>query len=110
MKDVFIFCDDIDMIPGKLRLKKGGGHGGHNGIKSIAQHAGTDFWSCKIGVGRPGHSRQNVSSYVLSQFNADDHNWMDTLFQEICYHAPELLHTEPNIFSSKVMQNRKNVS
>lgn len=109
LSDIFVFYDDIDLHPGKLRLKQDGGHGGHNGIKSIYQHVGSAFWRCKIGVGRPSHSGQDVSSHVLAKFKSDDKKWIEALCQEICYYAPELLGSDPNLFTSKVMQQMQDI-
>jgi len=69
--------DDLDMPPGRVKLVKGGGHGGHNGIKSIVSSIGTnDFYRLKIGIGRPGqgdiHKDFPVEKYVLSSFSSDE--------------------------------------
>lgn len=62
--------DEIDLEPGTVRLKFGGGHGGHNGIRSVIQHCGTDFMRLRIGVGHPGHKDQ-VTGYVLKKASSD---------------------------------------
>lgn len=64
--------DDLDLPPGTVRLKKGGGHGGHNGLRSIGSHLGTpDYWRLRIGIGHPG-VREAVTPWVLSRPGADD--------------------------------------
>jgi len=79
--------DDLDMPPGRVKLVKGGGHGGHNGIKSIVSSIGTnDFYRLKIGIGRPGqgdvHKDFPVEKYVLSNFSIDELN----ILRERCAH------------------------
>lgn len=65
MRQVLVVHDEIDIPTGVARLKWAGGHGGHNGLRSIFSHLGTDFWRLRIGVGHPG-GKENVTSYVLS--------------------------------------------
>ncbi len=62
--------DEIDLPPGTVRLKQGGGHGGHNGMRDIIQHCGRDFMRLRLGVGHPGHKDQ-VTSYVLKKASSD---------------------------------------
>jgi PTH1 family peptidyl-tRNA hydrolase len=62
--------DEIDLPPGTVRLKQGGGHGGHNGLRDIMQHCGRDFMRLRLGVGHPGHKDQ-VTSYVLKNASGD---------------------------------------
>lgn len=66
VEDILVVHDDIDLPPGTVRLKRGGGHGGHNGLRDIIAHLGKDFWRLRIGVGHPGH-RDEVIAYVLSR-------------------------------------------
>ena len=64
-EEILIIHDELDISPGKIKLKLGGGHGGHNGIKDISQMLGTNnFWRLRVGIGHPGNKNQ-VSSYVL---------------------------------------------
>ena len=64
-EEILIIHDELDISPGKIKLKLGGGHGGHNGIKDISQMLGTsNFWRLRIGIGHPGNKNQ-VSTYVL---------------------------------------------
>ena len=62
--------DEIDLMPGTVRLKKGGGHGGHNGLRDIIKHCGANFMRLRLGVGHPGHKDQ-VTSYVLKKASSD---------------------------------------
>lgn len=69
--EILIAHDELDIEAGSLRLKIGGGHGGHNGLKDIVPHIGADFWRLRVGIGRPAHSSA-VSSWVLSKPATDD--------------------------------------
>ena len=69
--EILIAHDELDISAGSLRLKKGGGHGGHNGLKDIVPHIGADFWRLRVGIGRPAHSSM-VSGWVLSKPMSDD--------------------------------------
>ena len=68
---IFVFHDDIDLQPGQIKIKTGGGHGGHNGLKSLDAHIGNNYHRIRIGVGIPIH-KEDVSNFVLSNF--DDNN------------------------------------
>lgn len=69
--EILIAHDELDICAGSIRLKTGGGHGGHNGLKDIVPHIGSDFWRLRIGIGRPTHPSM-VSSWVLSKPSSDD--------------------------------------
>jgi peptidyl-tRNA hydrolase, PTH1 family len=74
MNEVMVAHDEIDLLPGTSRLKKGGGHGGHNGLRDIIQRTGSsEFLRLRIGVGHPG-SKDKVVPYVLGRASADDEN------------------------------------
>jgi PTH1 family peptidyl-tRNA hydrolase len=66
MDQVLIVHDEIDLPPGTARLKRSGGHGGHNGLRDVIAHLGREFWRLRLGVGHPGH-RDQVTDYVLSR-------------------------------------------
>ncbi|PUB12064.1 peptidyl-tRNA hydrolase [Yoonia sediminilitoris] len=74
--DVIVFHDEIDLAPGKVRLKSGGGHAGHNGLRSIHDHIGADYGRVRMGVGHPGH-KDAVPGYVLRDFPKADADWLD---------------------------------
>ncbi len=85
---VLVIHDDLDMAPGRVKLVKGGGNGGHNGIKSLVERLGTkDFYRLKIGIGRPGkgdvHADYPVEKYVLSGFSADNQELIQSRQVEI---------------------------
>lgn len=77
LDEILIVYDEIDLPPGTVRLKKGGGHGGHNGMRDVISHLGSkDFLRLRIGVGHPGHSDQ-VSDYVLGKPSKADRRLID---------------------------------
>ena len=80
--DVVVFHDELDLAPGKIRVKQGGGHAGHNGLRSIHQHIGPDYGRVRIGIGHPGH-KDRVSGYVLHDFAKADAEWLDDLLRGI---------------------------
>ena len=69
-EDLLVAHDEIDLPPGTVRLKQGGGHGGHNGIRDVIQHCGADFMRLRVGVGHPGE-KSKVTNYVLKKGSAD---------------------------------------
>ena len=88
--DVVVFYDELDLAPGKLRMKTGGGAAGHNGIRSIDAHLGNEFRRARIGIGHPG-DRSKVTGHVLGDFSKSDHDWLDPTLQAIADAAPQLL-------------------
>ncbi|MFM7445258.1 MAG: aminoacyl-tRNA hydrolase, partial [Tabrizicola sp.] len=71
-----------DLAPGKLRLKQGGGHAGHNGLRSIHGHLGDDYARVRLGIGHPGH-KDAVAAYVLHDFAKADAEWLEDLLRGI---------------------------
>ena len=67
---VLVLHDELDLLPAKVRVKQGGGHGGHNGLKDIDRHIGKDYWRARIGIGHPG-DKDLVHDYVLSDFSKE---------------------------------------
>lgn len=78
--NVMVFHDEIDLAPGKCRVKRGGGHAGHNGLRSIHQHLGPDYGRVRMGVGHPGDKRA-VPGYVLRDFPKVDEDWIDDVLR-----------------------------
>ena len=70
VEQLLVAHDEIDLPPGTVRLKQGGGHGGHNGLRDVIQHCGREFMRLRLGVGHPGHKDQ-VTSYVLKRASSD---------------------------------------
>lgn len=81
-EDIYVLYDELDLAPGKVRVKKGGGNGGHNGIRSIESHLGKEFYRVRIGIGHPGH-KDRVHAYVLGDFARSDQSWLAPLLDEI---------------------------
>lgn len=101
---VYVFHDEIDLVPGKCRVRNGGGSGGHNGIRSIDRHIGNGFWRVRLGVGHPGH-RDRVYGYVLHDFSAAERDsWLPVLLGAVARDAPLLARGEENAFMSRVAQ------
>ncbi len=103
LERVFVIYDEIDLAPGKMRVKRGGGAGGHNGIRSIDAHAGKDYWRIRLGVGHPG-DKDLVHGYVLSDFTKAEAPRMATFCEAVAEHVPLLLEGDDGAFMSKVAQ------
>jgi PTH1 family peptidyl-tRNA hydrolase len=88
--DVIVFHDELDLEPGKIRVKTGGGHAGHNGLRSISALIGNDFRRVRIGIGHPG-SREVVVHYVLHDFARADREWLEPLFEAMGKSAAHLV-------------------
>ena len=81
-QDIVVFHDELDLAPGKCRLKSGGGHAGHNGLRSIHQHIGEAYDRVRLGIGHPGH-KDRVAGYVLSDFAKAEQDWLDDMMRGI---------------------------
>ena len=80
---IVAFHDELDLVPGKLRVKKGGGAAGHNGLRSMDRMLGTqDYWRVRLGIGHPG-SKERVLGYVLENFGAEDRAWLIALLDAV---------------------------
>jgi PTH1 family peptidyl-tRNA hydrolase len=90
LEDVFVVYDEIDLAPGKLKAKIGGGNAGHNGLRSISNHIGNEYQRVRIGVGRPADKAQ-VANYVLRDFTKADQDWLDPMLPAIADAFPLLL-------------------
>ncbi|MGR3291691.1 MAG: aminoacyl-tRNA hydrolase [Paracoccaceae bacterium] len=99
--DVTVFQDEIDLAPGKCRVKNGGGHAGHNGLRSLHQHIGPHYSRVRIGVGHPGH-KDRVAGYVLHDFARADQNWLDDLLRGISDGAADLATGDADRFMNAV--------
>ena len=88
-EDVIVLHDEIDLAPGKVRWKVGGGHAGHNGLRSIHAHIGPDYARVRLGVGHPGH-KDAVPGYVLRDFPKADEGWLDDVIRGCSDGAPHL--------------------
>ncbi len=99
--DVVVIHDEIDLAPGKIRIKTGGGLAGNNGLRSIAAHIGRDFRRIRIGVGHPGH-KDKVEGYVLRDFPKADRAWLEDAIDAIAEAAAHLPSRRDADFSNKL--------
>jgi PTH1 family peptidyl-tRNA hydrolase len=99
--DVIVFHDELDLAPGKCRVKTGGGHAGHNGLRSLHQHIGPDYVRVRLGIGHPG-DKARVADYVLHEFAKADRDWLDPLLGGIADGAPKLIEGDAGGFQNAV--------
>lgn len=88
-EDITVFHDELDLAPGKVRLKSGGGHAGHNGLRSIHAHIGETYDRVRLGIGHPGQ-KDKVAGYVLHDFSQADREWLAPLLEGVSEAAPLL--------------------
>lgn len=100
-EDIIVFHDELDLAPGKLRVKAGGGHAGHNGLRSIISHIGPDFRRVRIGIDHPG-DKARVHGYVLSDFAKADADWLAPLLDSIGDNADCLARGDDAGFMNRV--------
>lgn len=100
-EDVVVFHDEIDLAPGKLRVKQGGGHAGHNGLRSLHDHIGDPYGRVRMGVGHPGH-KDAVPTYVLKDFPKADQDWLDNMLRGISDGAEALANGDSGRFQNAV--------
>lgn len=99
--DIVVLYDEIDLEPGKLKVKTGGGNAGHNGLRSISQHLGNDYQRVRIGVGHPG-DKARVADYVLSNFAKAEQVWLEPLLAAIAGAAARLVQGDQARFLADV--------
>ena len=96
------FHDELDLAPGKVRVKRGGGAAGHNGLRSIDRVLGSsDYWRVRLGIGHPG-SKERVLGHVLSDFAKVDREWLVGLLDAVADAAPLLAESRPEDFMTKI--------
>lgn len=103
-ENIIVFHDEIDLAPGRLRVKSDGGMAGHNGLRSIYQHMGAGFHRIRLGIGHPGH-KNLVQKYVLSSFAPCEQDWKNTLLSAIAQAAPLLATQNFDKFQTLVHQS-----
>ena len=96
-----VIHDELDLAPGKVRVKVGGGDAGHNGLRSITAHLGPDYRRVRIGIGHPG-DKALVQPYVLSDFVKSEAGWVGALCQAIAEAAPLLVADQDASFQNKI--------
>ena len=105
---VIVFHDDLDLLPGQVKIKQGGGSGGHNGLKSLDAHLGQNYWRVRLGIGRPMTEQGTpvkgdaVSNYVLNPFAKSDKMWLDNLLPECASHFDLLLSGQHPAYLAKL--------
>ena len=98
--DLVVLYDELDLAPGRIRIKTGGGAGGHNGIRSIDAHCGKDYRRVRIGIGHPG-VKELVTPHVLGDFAKADREWLQPMLDAIADNAAMLASGDDNGFMSK---------
>ncbi|MDP9195797.1 MAG: aminoacyl-tRNA hydrolase [Pseudomonadota bacterium] len=100
--DMIVFHDELDLVPGTVRIKKSGGHAGHNGLRSLDQHVGPDYWRVRLGIGHPGH-RDRVSGYVLHDFGREEvDSWVVPLLDRLAQEFPLMAAGQPEQYAGRV--------
>ncbi len=89
LSDIVVFHDELDLLPGKIKLKTGGGNAGHNGLRSITAHLGNEYQRVRIGIGHPGH-KDAVQHWVLNDFAKSDAEWLNELLDAMADAAGRL--------------------
>lgn len=100
-RDILVVYDELDLAPGKIRMKQGGGHSGHNGLRSLHAHLGDGYRRLRIGIGHPG-DKARVTKWVLGDFAKADRTWLDPLIEAIAEAAPVLVTGSDASFANKV--------
>ena len=101
-EQITAFHDELDLAPGKLRMKRGGGAAGHNGLRSMDRILGTpDYWRVRLGIGHPG-DKDRVTGHVLGDFAKADRDWLIALLDGVAEAAPLLAQGRPEDFMTKV--------
>lgn len=103
VENIFVFHDDLDLAAGRLRVKQGGGHGGHNGLRDIDQHLGQNYWRVRIGIGRAVNPAIEVKTWVLADFTKEEVvGWLAILINAVCDEAPRLIHYDSSGFMNSI--------
>lgn len=108
-ENVIVIHDEIDLVPGKVKVKQGGSHAGHNGLKSLDQHIGDNYWRVRFGVGRPAASHM-VSNYVLQDFAASEKPDVETLTHILVDEVPKLISGDTQGFMSEIARRFQGVT
>lgn len=99
---IIVFHDDLDLQPGQIKVKQGGGSGGHNGIKSIDAHMGPDYWRVRLGIGHPGVKGEAVTRHVLNGFAKADALWLDPLLEVLAKEFGAMLEERASEYANRV--------
>ena len=101
LEKLYVIHDDLDLLPGSIKIKQGGGHGGHNGLRSIDGCVGQAYCRLRLGIGHPG-IKEAVSGYVLSNFKGADEGWLTDLLSAIAAEIDTLFDKDPGQWLTKV--------
>lgn len=101
LNEIVVLHDELELPPGKVRIKTGGGNAGHNGLRSVSEHMGNDYKRMRIGIGHPGN-KDLVHSYVLSDFAKAERPWVETLCDAIADNAGILARDQDSSFQNKI--------
>ena len=101
LESLMVLHDDLDLASGKIRVKTGGGNGGHNGLRSIDAHLGTAYRRLRIGIGHPG-DKDLVQGYVLKDFAKSEQTWVDPLLDALAEELPRLVTGDDPGFMSRI--------
>ena len=100
LPDIVALHDELDLAPGKLRIKTGGGNAGHNGLRSLTAHLGNDYRRVRLGIGHPG-DKALVHSYVLNDFGKSERPWVEALCDAVARNAAMLVQRDDSKFQTK---------
>lgn len=104
---IIVFHDELDLQPSKIKVKQGGGTGGHNGLKSMDAHLGDkDYWRVRLGIGHPG-DKDRVSGYVLSDFNKEEQKWLPDWIYVLSKNVNYLVEGNKDDYMTKVSEGFK---
>ncbi|MBN9278906.1 MAG: aminoacyl-tRNA hydrolase, partial [Hyphomicrobium sp.] len=105
--DIVVFHDELDLLPGKLKVKTGGGNAGHNGLRSITAHLDNEYARVRIGIGHPG-AKELVQAWVLHDFSRADQDWLEPMLDAIADAAPRLAANDAARFLTDVARALSN--
>lgn len=98
-KNIIVYYDELELEPGRCRLKTGGGTAGHNGLKSISAQLGSDYRRVRLGIGHPG--KEKVTGHVLSDFSSADFEWVNRLCEAVAKNTKYILSGESDKFQTE---------
>ena len=102
-EDIVVLHDELDLAPGKLRTKRGGGHAGHNGLRSIHAHIGEGYARLRLGIGHPGH-KDRVTGHVLNDFAKADQDWLMPMLDAVADNIDLVFAAKDSDFMTRVAQ------
>lgn len=104
-ENITAFHDELDLAPGKIRVKQGGGNAGHNGLRSMDRHLGTpDYWRVRLGIGHPG-DKERVTGHVLGDFAKADKDWLLPVLDAVADNADLLASGKPEDFMTRIARS-----